>query len=132
MIDWFQPWPESSLHSVARKFLDEVDLGDDALKAAVVEFMPFRWQPTHERPAFQSSKFQLRDFKMLVLISLWMRLQHPLSSPTPLSPLPSRLRARAQHKDATSAAVAHASMQAHGTQSKKEFTHLNFKGPVQP
>jgi hypothetical protein len=37
----FQPWPESSLHSVARKFLDEVDLGDDAARAAVVEFMPF-------------------------------------------------------------------------------------------
>lgn len=36
----FQPWPEASLHSVARKFLDEADLGDDATRAAVVEFMP--------------------------------------------------------------------------------------------
>lgn len=37
----FQPWPEASLHSVAKKFLDECDLGDDATRAAVVEFMPF-------------------------------------------------------------------------------------------
>jgi len=37
----FQPWPEASLHSVAHKFLDECDLGDDATRAAVVEFMPF-------------------------------------------------------------------------------------------
>ena len=37
----FQPWPEASLHSVARKFLDECDLGDEAARAAVVEFMPF-------------------------------------------------------------------------------------------
>ncbi|KIY98975.1 dynein heavy chain, partial [Monoraphidium neglectum] len=41
VIDWFQPWPEASLHSVARKFLDECDLGSDATRAAVVEFMPF-------------------------------------------------------------------------------------------
>eukprot|EP00877_Chromochloris_zofingiensis_P015255 jgi/Chrzof1/9984/Cz04g22250.t1 len=41
VIDWFQPWPEASLYSVARKFLDECDLGDDTVRAAVVEFMPF-------------------------------------------------------------------------------------------
>eukprot|EP00955_Chlamydomonas_euryale_P104726 365589-Chlamydomonas_euryale.AAC.1 len=41
VIDWFQPWPESSLFSVAKKFLDEIDLGNDALRGAVVEFMPY-------------------------------------------------------------------------------------------
>ena len=41
VIDWFQPWPEESLHSVARKFLAEVDLGADAVRDAVVEFMPY-------------------------------------------------------------------------------------------
>lgn len=41
VVDWFHPWPEASLHSVARKFLDETDLGGDAARAAVVEFMPF-------------------------------------------------------------------------------------------
>ena len=43
VIDWFQPWPEASLFSVAKKFLDEIDLGDDNLRSAVVEFMPYRW-----------------------------------------------------------------------------------------
>jgi hypothetical protein len=41
VIDWFQPWPEASLFSVAKKFLDEIDLGEDALRSAVVEFMPY-------------------------------------------------------------------------------------------
>lgn len=41
VIDWFQPWPEVSLLSVARKFLDEMDLVSDTVRNAVVEFMPF-------------------------------------------------------------------------------------------
>ncbi|CAD7704939.1 unnamed protein product [Ostreobium quekettii] len=41
VIDWFQPWPESSLLSVARKFLDDVELGEDSIRNAVVEFMPY-------------------------------------------------------------------------------------------
>ena len=45
VIDWFQPWPEASLFSVAKKFLDEVDLGEDAIRSAVVEFMPYRCGP---------------------------------------------------------------------------------------
>lgn len=40
VIDWFQPWPEASLHSVARKFLADVHLGMDAAREAVIEFMP--------------------------------------------------------------------------------------------
>jgi dynein heavy chain len=41
VIDWFQPWPEVSLLSVARKFLDDVDLVSEPVRNAVVEFMPF-------------------------------------------------------------------------------------------
>jgi dynein heavy chain, axonemal len=41
VIDWFQPWPEVSLLSVARKFLDDVDLESDAVRNTVIEFMPF-------------------------------------------------------------------------------------------
>eukprot|EP00878_Enallax_costatus_P012531 GHUV01013087.1.p1 GENE.GHUV01013087.1~~GHUV01013087.1.p1 ORF type:complete len:2750 (+),score=1040.15 GHUV01013087.1:633-8882(+) len=41
VIDWFQPWPEVSLLSVARKFLDDLELESDAVRNAVVEFMPF-------------------------------------------------------------------------------------------
>ena len=39
-IDWFQPWPEASLLSVAQRFLRDVDLGDDATKDAVARFFP--------------------------------------------------------------------------------------------
>jgi dynein heavy chain len=41
VIDWFQPWSEVSLLSVARKFLDDVELESEAVRNTVVEFMPF-------------------------------------------------------------------------------------------
>jgi dynein heavy chain len=31
-IDWFHAWPRDALVSVAASFLDEVDLGNDAIK----------------------------------------------------------------------------------------------------
>jgi dynein heavy chain, axonemal len=31
VIDWFQPWPEASLLSVAERFLKDVDLGEDSV-----------------------------------------------------------------------------------------------------
>ena len=40
VIDWFQPWPEASLHSVAQRFLKDVDLGSAEVRAGVIEFMP--------------------------------------------------------------------------------------------
>ncbi|KAK9817742.1 hypothetical protein WJX72_001478 [[Myrmecia] bisecta] len=49
VIDWFQPWPEASLHSVAKKFLDEVELGSEAIRAAVVEFMPYSFAAVNEK-----------------------------------------------------------------------------------
>lgn len=32
VIDWFQPWPEASLLSVAERFLKDVDLGSDTVR----------------------------------------------------------------------------------------------------
>ena len=32
VIDWFQPWPETSLLSVAERFLKDVDLGNDTVR----------------------------------------------------------------------------------------------------
>ena len=32
VIDWFQPWPEEALTSVSKRFLGDVNLGDDASK----------------------------------------------------------------------------------------------------
>ena len=40
-IDWFQPWPEEALLSVSKHFLAKVDLGSDATRASVTNFMPF-------------------------------------------------------------------------------------------
>lgn len=45
VIDWFQPWPQDALYSVAENFLDPVDLGEDlTLKKSIVEFMPFSFK----------------------------------------------------------------------------------------
>ena len=41
MIDWFQPWPESALFDVAKRFLDDVDLGKQECKDAITKFMPY-------------------------------------------------------------------------------------------
>eukprot|EP00884_Botryococcus_braunii_P010094 jgi/Botrbrau1/19086/Bobra.0077s0003.2 len=41
VVDWFQPWPEASLLSVAHKFLDDTELGSDAIRATVSDFMPY-------------------------------------------------------------------------------------------
>ncbi|KAK9867723.1 hypothetical protein WJX84_004647 [Apatococcus fuscideae] len=53
VIDWFQPWPESSLHSVAKKFLDDMELGSDSIRAAVIEFMPYSFSAVE----IQAKKF---------------------------------------------------------------------------
>jgi dynein heavy chain len=39
--DWFQPWPENALFDVAKRFLNDVDLGAPATKDAITKFMPF-------------------------------------------------------------------------------------------
>lgn len=41
VIDWFQPWPLTALLSVAWKFTNDVDLGTDEQRKAIVEFMPY-------------------------------------------------------------------------------------------
>ena len=40
VIDWFQPWPEEALLSVARKFTNELEIDSDEVRDAVVNFMP--------------------------------------------------------------------------------------------
>jgi dynein heavy chain, axonemal len=48
VIDWFQPWPEEALLSVARKFTDEIDMGTDEVRNAVVNFMPYSFKVVNE------------------------------------------------------------------------------------
>ena len=39
-IDWFQPWPEEALNSVAARFVADMDLGNDEIKAGITKFFP--------------------------------------------------------------------------------------------
>lgn len=41
VIDWFHPWPQEALLSVADKFLEETDMPTDEVRQAIVKFMPF-------------------------------------------------------------------------------------------
>ena len=41
VIDWFHPWPQEALLSVADKFLEETEMPSDEIRRAIVEFMPF-------------------------------------------------------------------------------------------
>ena len=43
VIDWFHPWPEEALLSVAAKFLEDLEM-PDAVRDAVVRFMPFSFK----------------------------------------------------------------------------------------
>jgi dynein heavy chain len=43
VIDWFTQWPEDALLSVAAKFLDEVEMGDE-LRKSVEQFMPYSFK----------------------------------------------------------------------------------------
>lgn len=41
VIDWFHPWPQEALLSVARKFIEEVEMASEEERDAVVNFLPF-------------------------------------------------------------------------------------------
>jgi len=47
VIDWFHPWPEEALLSVAAKFLDDLEIPDE-VKAPVIKFMPFSFRIVNE------------------------------------------------------------------------------------
>jgi dynein heavy chain len=41
VIDWFHPWPGEALHSVAEKFLAEVEMASDEIRTGITKFMPY-------------------------------------------------------------------------------------------
>lgn len=49
VIDWFQPWPESALEDVSKKFLEHVDLGSDDVRKNIVKFMPFSFSVVNKQ-----------------------------------------------------------------------------------
>ncbi|GMH47852.1 hypothetical protein TrLO_g3977 [Triparma laevis f. longispina] len=53
-IDWFQPWPEEALASVAQRFVADMDLGTDEIKAGITAFFPTSFSTVNEAA---------RDFK---------------------------------------------------------------------
>ena len=61
VIDWFQPWPEEALTSVSKRFLGEVDLGEDSAKENIMNFMPYSFLAVNKiSEAYES---QERRFK---------------------------------------------------------------------
>jgi dynein heavy chain len=44
VIDWFHPWPEEALYSVAEKFLAEVEMATDEIRLGITKFMPFSFK----------------------------------------------------------------------------------------
>ena len=48
VIDWFHPWPEDALLSVANKFLADVEMPSDEVRDSIVRFMPFSFKTVNE------------------------------------------------------------------------------------
>jgi dynein heavy chain len=48
VIDWFHAWPESALLSVARKFLQDIDMQSDEVRDSVVKFMPYSFTTVND------------------------------------------------------------------------------------
>jgi dynein heavy chain len=44
VIDWFHPWPEDALLSVAVKFLSDVEMASDEIRTGIEKFMPFSFR----------------------------------------------------------------------------------------
>ncbi len=48
VIDWFHPWPEDALTSVAMKFLNEVEMQSEEVRTSIVNFMPYSFKVVNE------------------------------------------------------------------------------------
>lgn len=48
VIDWFHPWPEDALLSVASKFLLDIDFSSDEVRNSIIKFMPFSFKTVNE------------------------------------------------------------------------------------
>lgn len=48
VIDWFHPWPEDALLSVASKFLAEVEMQSPEVRDSITRFMPYSFKTVNE------------------------------------------------------------------------------------
>lgn len=55
VIDWFHPWPEDALLSVASKFLLDIEMPSEEVREAIVKFMPYSFKTVNE---FSSQIFE--------------------------------------------------------------------------
>ena len=44
VIDWFHPWPEDALLSVAQKFLADVEMENEDIRGGIEKFMPYSFK----------------------------------------------------------------------------------------
>lgn len=49
VIDWFHPWPEEALLSVAGKFLEDVEMPSDAVRKSIEGFMPYSFKVVNQQ-----------------------------------------------------------------------------------
>lgn len=48
VIDWFQPWPYEALYSVGKKFMANIELGNENLRAVIEKFLPYSFTQVNE------------------------------------------------------------------------------------
>ena len=51
IIDWYFPWPKDALFNVATRFLEEEDLGEEAVRKAIISFMPISFENVNKLSA---------------------------------------------------------------------------------
>lgn len=49
VIDWFHPWPEDALLSVASKFLAEIEMPSDEVRTSIEKFMPYSFKVVNQQ-----------------------------------------------------------------------------------
>ena len=51
VFDWFHPWPEDALTSVAQKFLAEIEMDSEETRDSIIKFMPFSFRTVNQASA---------------------------------------------------------------------------------
>lgn len=51
VIDWFHPWPEEALLSVADKFLADIEMPSEEVRKSIVQFMPYSFKIVNQQSA---------------------------------------------------------------------------------
>jgi dynein heavy chain len=80
VIDIFKPWPKDALYSVGKKFLRDIDLGNNLHRDVVERFLPFSFEEVNK----MSLTFKLKEKRhvyttpksYLEFIKLYKRLLH--------------------------------------------------------